>query len=52
MDKKMKNVAKVERSRRVFNKDMYLILPFFSEFFKVSLSSSYCILKWVPVSLE
>jgi len=30
----MKNVAKVERSRRVFNKDMYLILPFFLNFSK------------------
>jgi len=34
MDKKIKNVTKAERSRRVFNKDMYLLLPFFQNFSK------------------
>jgi len=29
-----KNVTKSERSRRVFNKDMYLILPLFQNFSK------------------
>jgi hypothetical protein len=30
----MKNFTKAERSRRVINKDMYLILPFFQNFLK------------------
>jgi hypothetical protein len=37
MDKKMKNVTKAERSRRDFNKDVYLILPFFRIFQRISL---------------
>jgi hypothetical protein len=34
MDKKMENVTKAERIRSVFNKAMYLILPFYENFSK------------------